>query len=86
MRLCIGQAIASLLIIKRVANRSALTNDTIPSARMPSLRATSGGELMGDNGALPGGAPINSVGGRETGPGDLGVGAGTTIDSHQREV
>ena len=86
MRLWIGQAIASLLIIKRVANRSALTNDTIPSGRLPSLKAASGGELTGDNGAPPGGAPINSVRGHEVGPGELAIGPEPTPDSHHREV
>ena len=63
-----------------------LTNNTVTSGRFPSLKAASGGKLTGGYGALPGGAPLNSVDRREAGPGELGIRVETAIGSHQHKV
>ena len=55
------QVIAPLLIINRVANRSALTSDTI-TGQISSFRVRSQGELT-DSSVLPtSGDPVRSVG------------------------
>jgi len=56
-KVTIGQVIAPLLIIQRVANRIALTSDTIVSGNIGSFRARSRGESTGGSYALPGGYP-----------------------------
>ena len=76
----IGQAIASLLIIQRVANKSALTSNTIASGHLSSFRARSGG-TTGTSDALPSGDPANSVNRHGAASGELEVGVQeTTIE------
>ena len=77
----IGQAIAPLLIIQRVANKSAVTNDVIAPGTMSSFRARTRGESTSDNAALPGVNPISSVGERRTDAGEFGI--VTVIDLHR---
>ena len=72
MRRWIVQVIAPLLIIQRVANKSALTGNTIASRHLSSFKARSGGMSTGGNVTLPGGGPINSVDSLGVGSGDLG--------------
>ena len=57
----IGQVIAPLLIIQRVAKRSALTSDTIVTGNTGSFRARSRQESMGGSHALTGGYPTCSA-------------------------
>ena len=77
--------IASLLIIQRVANKSALTSNTVASARLSDFKARSRGQLTTGGGAIfSGGYPINSLDERGTNPGELG--AGTAIDVHGDEA
>ena len=77
----IGQAIASLLIIQRVANKSALTSNTIASGHLSSFRARSGERTTGTSGALPSGDPANSVDRRGVTSGELEIGVQeTTIE------
>ena len=78
--------IASLLIIQRVANKSALTSNTVTSGRLSDFKAKSQGQLTTGNGALPsGGDPMSPVDERGTNSGELGVGM-TTIDVHGDEA
>ena len=70
----IGQVIAPLLIINRVANRSALTSRTIVTGHASALGFRSRGESMSD-GALPGVCPVSLVDPRGKNSGELEVGA-----------
>ena len=80
------QVIAPLLIIQRVANRSALTKKTLVSGRLSSFKTRSRGELAGDNGATPGGDFVSSVNIRGVDSGKLGVVVGAATDSHRNKV
>ena len=72
--------IASLLIIQRVANKSALTSNTVASARLSDFKARSRGQPMTGGGAiLSGGDSMSSVDERGTNSGELGA----TIDVQQ---
>jgi len=75
--------IAPLLIIKRVANRSALTGDIIVTGTINSLKFGSGGS--GSDDTLPGGSFVSSVDSCSKNSGELGVGVGVeaTIDLHR---
>ena len=74
--------IASLLIIQRVANRSALTSNTVASGRLSDFKARSQGQLTTGSDALPsGGDPASSVDERGTDSGEPGVGI-TMVDIH----
>ena len=75
----IGQVIAPLLIIKRVANRNALTGSILVTGTVSSIEFGSGGEVIGD-GVLPGGYSMSSVDSCGTNSGELGVGVGTPVD------
>ena len=78
--------IASLLIIQRVANKSALTSNTVASARLSDFKARSRGQPTTGGGAIPsGGDSMSSVDERGTNSGELGVGM-TTIDVHGEEA
>ena len=70
----VGQVIAPLLIIQRVANKSALTKKTLVSGRLSSFKARSRGELTGGDDALPDGDFVSSVDGCRVGPGELRAG------------
>ena len=82
----IGQVIASLFVIHRVANKSALTSNTLVSGRMSTFKAESRPELTEGSDSIPGGGPASSVGEREMGSSEPGVGVETTNDSHRDEV
>jgi len=75
-----GQVIASLLIIQRVANRSALTRDTIATGSSIQLRAHSQKGLAGEN-------PVSSVGQQEVNSsGELVFGVKPVMDIRRGEV
>ena len=86
MRRWIGQVIAPLLIIQRVANKSALTSNTIASRHLSSFRARSRGMSTGGNVNLSGGDPTSPVNNLGVGSGDLGVGDETTTDYHLDKI
>ena len=83
MRRRIGQVIAPLFIIQRVANRSALTSETTVSGEVVLFKARDGGQSVD---RLPGGDPTRLVNRRGVNPKELGVGAGITTDFHQNKV
>ena len=56
-----GQVIAPLLIIQRVANRSALTSNTIATGHIESFHVGSRWESAGGNLTLPRGSSVSSV-------------------------
>jgi hypothetical protein len=71
------QAISPFLIILRVANRRAVTSETIVSGNIGSLQFRSHGSAMGGSETLPEESPVSSTdAGGET-PSRLGVGAAT---------
>ena len=78
----IVQVIAPLLIIQRVADKSALTSDTVVSRHI-SFEARSRGEFTSESGTLPGGCRMGLAVRHEKNSGELGVGVETTIDSHR---
>ena len=82
----IGQVIAPLFIIHRVANKSALTSKSLASGRLSAFKARSRGELTDGSGAVPSGDPASSADERGTNSGEPGVGVETTNDSHREEV
>ena len=75
-----------MLIIQRVANKSALTNKSLVSGHLSSFKARSQGELTGRSGVISDRDPASSVDGDETNTGELGVGVETTNDSDREEV
>ena len=82
----IWQVIASLLIIQRVANKSALTGNTVVSAHMSEFKAETRGRSTGGSGDLPGEDPTTSTDERRTSFGESGGEVETTIDSHRDKV
>ena len=84
MRRWIVQVIAPLLIIQRVANKSALTGNTIASRHLSSFKARSRGMSTGGNVTLSDGGPISSVDSLGVGSGDLGD--ETTTDFHLDKI
>ena len=72
MRRRIGQVIAPLLIIQRVASGSAMTSSTITSRHLISFEARNRGVSTGGSVPLPGGVPISSVDSLGVGSSDLG--------------
>ena len=79
------QVIAPLLIIQRVANKSALTSNTV-TGRISSFKAGSRGTSMGSSGALPSGDSMSSVDDGQTSSCEFEVGIETTNDFHQDKV
>jgi len=75
------QVIAPLLIIRRIANKSALTSDTINPGSIGSFKARTREELTGSSVDISGGDPGSFVGEREMDSGELGV--ETVIDLHR---
>ena len=53
----IEQVIAPLLIVLRVANKSALTSNTVASGHISEFKAQTQGELASGSGVPPGGDP-----------------------------
>lgn len=82
----IGQAITSLFVIHRIANKSALTSNTLVPGRISTLKVESRGESTGGSGNVPGGDPASPVGECGVSTGELGVEAETTADPHREEV
>ena len=82
----IGQVIAPLLIIQRVANKSALTSNTIASLHLSSFKTRSRGISTGGSGALPDGDPTSSVDRRGVGSGEPGIEVETRSDFHQDNI
>ena len=76
--------IAPLLIIKRVANRSALTSETIVTGNIGSFHARTR-ELTGGSDIPSRVYPVGLADEHEKVSGELGVGVGmeTTIDFHR---
>ena len=75
------QVIAPLLIIRRVANKSAFTSDTINPGSISSFKARTRGELTGSSVDISGGNPGSSVGECGMDSGELGV--ENVIDFHR---
>lgn len=71
--------IAPLLIIQRVASRSALTSESVTSGHISSFKAETRGELTSDSGPF-GGDPISSVDEDGTSSGQVGVESLTMIE------
>ena len=80
------QVIAPLLIIQRVANKSALTSNTITSGRNSTFKARSRGRSMGGSGTLSSGDSMSSVDDGRTSSCEFEVGIETTNDFHQDKV
>ena len=82
----IGQVLAPLFIIHRVANKSALTSKSLVSGHLSTFKARSRGKLTDSSGDVPGEdsmTPINESG---TNSGEPGVGIGTTDGFHREEA
>ena len=77
----IGQVIAPLLIILRVANKSTFTSNAAVSGRLSSSR--SWGQLIGGGDTLPGGNPSSSVDQRRVESYELGTRVATVTNSHK---
>ena len=75
-----GQIIAPLLIIQRVANRSALSSTTIAGS-IGSFRARSRGELTSGSGAFHGEHSMGPIGQRRTNSGEHGIGVESRLPS-----
>ena len=82
----VGQVIAPLFVVHRVANKSALTSESLASGRMSTFKARSRGEPTDGSGAVPGGDPASSADERGMNTGEPRVGVETTNDSHREEV
>ena len=67
-----------MLIILRVADKSAVTSGTVVSGRISGFKARSRGELTSGSGDLPGGDPANSSDEGVTNTYELRVGVQTT--------
>ena len=76
MRQRIGQAIAPLLIIQRVAKKSALTGHCVVTGHTILFDVGSRGESTGSNGTPSGRYHIGSVDKHGDKSGELGVGLG----------
>jgi len=74
------QVIATFLIVIRVANRSALTSNTIVSGNMASIQFRSEGKSTNGNVALPDEHSVGSMDAYEGALGELGVGIEKATD------
>lgn len=74
------QVIAPFLIIIRVANRSALTSDTVVSRGVGSIRFRKQGKSTIGGETIPDRHPVDSLDAYGETPGEIGVGTETTID------
>ena len=86
MRGLVGQVIAPLLVIQRVADKSAATSDAVVSGRISDFEVRSRGELTGGSGALSSGCPASPVDQYGINSYELRVKVGTTIDLHRDKV
>ena len=69
----IKQVIAPLLIVQRVADKSALTRQTVMSGRISEFKVTTPGESISGGGVFPGGDPTSLVDRHGVGSGVLEV-------------
>ena len=71
-----AQVIASFLVTLRVANRTALTSDTVVSGNLGSIRFRSQGKSTESDGTVLDGVPLGSMemNGEVLGEGSVGVG------------
>ena len=81
----VKQCIAPFLIVLRVANRTALTSETVASGNIGSIRFRSQGESTGMDGTLSDGNPrVYSASGPDTTrgetPGEFDTGDENTIE------
>jgi len=74
------QVIAPFLVILRVANRRALTSESVASPNIGSIRFGGQGESADDDGSLPDGNLVGSMGANDETPGTLDVAIETTIE------
>ena len=80
----VEQVIAPLLIIMRVADKSALTSNTFASVRVGDFDARTREEFTGGGGTLPDGALVGSADMRLLNSGELWVVADNVdLDSHR---
>ena len=77
--------IAPLLVIQRVADKSALTSDSVASPHSSEFKARNGGQWTGDSGTLPTVDSMHLANRKGKNSGELGVGVTTTIDFHWGE-
>ena len=82
----IKQVIAPLLIILRVANKTALTSNTIVSGCIDTFKARTPGQSAGGDGTHPSGDSMSSVDERGTNSVELLVEVETTIESRPDNV
>ena len=83
----IEQVIAPLLIIVRVADRSALTSNTLVPVRVGDFKARTQEEFTGGSDTLPGGDPVGSADKRLLNSGELWVEDDKIdLDSHRDGV
>jgi len=78
-----GQVIAPLLIVRRVANQSALTSNTITTVHIDSFHLRTRGESVGGGDGLPGGDPMGLADEYGKNSGELEVRVETTTDFHR---
>lgn len=64
---------APLLIILRVANRTAVTSDSISFGNPDSIHFRSQGQSTDDGESLPDGNPVSSTGVSGEAPGEVGI-------------
>ena len=79
----IGQVIAPLLIIKRVADRNTLIGNAVATGNTSSFKIGSQRESKGSGGSLPSDYPMDPVGKFGEGSGELGIRVETAIDFHR---
>ena len=82
----IWQVIAPLLIVRRVANKSAFTSDSVASERISEFKARSQGRSTGRSDALPGGDSTSSVDECGTSSGEHRIEVETSVDIHQDTI
>ena len=82
----IGQVIAPLLIIQRVANRCALTSNTIVTGNIGSLHASSSEESTGGSCVFPDAYPTCSDDHHRRGTSDLGIAVETRVNPQDSRV
>ena len=80
------QVTASLLIVQRVANKSALANDTIVLGSSSLFKASLQGRLTGGSGTLSGGHPTRSVGEYGMSTVEHGIWVETVIEIRREKV
>jgi len=82
----VGQVIAALLLVQRVANRSALTSDTIVTGNISSFHVGSRRESTGGDRALTDVYPMSSTDNHGKIASELGIAGETKIGLHRDGV